>query len=263
MGIFLGMMFLGWGDVLKPNQGNPLSIGFYSSGCISGAETLPQDGSGFQVMRPSRNRFYGQPSTLSFIENLGKTLSAINSGILVGDISQPRGGPMVSGHASHQIGLDVDVWFWTHPEQNNRSLTIEERETLPLITMLGTNGLVDPKKFTPEQITKLKIASNSPGVERIFVNPAIKTYLCAITPDSESAWLHNLRPWAGHNEHFHVRLSCPKDSKLCVPQAPPPPGNGCSEVYPKNGNLEALEEDNPLTFPNECGAVLNDPSIKN
>ena len=86
MGIFLGMLLLGgWGDVSKPNQGTPDSIGFYSSGCISGAETLQQDGPGFQVMRPSRNRFYGQPSLLLFINNLGKTLSAFNSGILVGD----------------------------------------------------------------------------------------------------------------------------------------------------------------------------------
>lgn len=256
------MMLFGWGDVLKPNQGATQSIGFYSSGCLSGANTLPLDGPGYQVMRPSRNRYYGQPSTLQFIQNLGKTLSAFNSGVLIGDISQPRGGPMVNGHASHQIGLDVDVWFWTHPQQNNRSLTLEERETLPFVSMLNANGLVDPAKFTAEQIQKLKLAATSPGVERIFVNPAIKTYLCATTPSADSAWLHALRPWVGHDEHFHVRLSCPKDSKLCVAQAPQPAGNGCEEVYPKTVVLESLQDEMPLNFPAQCDAVLKDTSIK-
>jgi penicillin-insensitive murein endopeptidase len=256
MGIFLGMMLLGWGDVLKPNQGAPQSIGFYSNGCISGAETLPLEGTGFQVMRTSRNRYYGQPSALHFVETLGRTLSAIQSGALIGDISQPRGGPMVSGHASHQIGLDIDVWFWTHPDQHIRSLSHEEREQLPFISMLGADGQVDQTKFTQEQITKLKIAASFPGVERIFVNPAIKKYLCNVIPVKESDWLHALRPWAGHHEHFHVRLACPKDSKLCVPQPPVPAGNGCNEI-------ESLHDENPVTFPAQCEAVLKDTSIKN
>ena len=259
MGIIFGMLFLGWGDVLKPNQGVTESIGFYSSGCLSGAETLPLEGPGFQGMRRSRNRFYGQPSTLKFIENLGAALLEHHSGVLVGDISQPRGGPMTNGHASHQIGLDVDFWFWTHPEQNTRSLTTEERETLPFITMLTPDGKVDLTKFTQEQILKLKLAATSPGVERIFVAPAIKKYLCTTIPDSESAWLHPLRPLAGHDEHFHVRLACPKESKHCVTQAAVPPGNGCNEVDEKPG---IAPQETPLTFPVQCDAVLKDPSTK-
>lgn len=249
------MMLLGWGDVLKPNQGTPQSIGFYSSGCISGADALSKEGTGFQVMRLSRNRFYGHPSTIQFVQNLGATLSALNSGVLVGDMSQPRGGPMVSGHASHQVGLDVDIWFWTHPEINTRSLTLEERDTLPFVSMLDADQKVDPAKFTADQILKLKIAALSPNVERIFINPAIKSYLCAITPAKESAWLHALRPWAGHHEHFHVRMACPKDSPLCTPQAPVPAGNGCSEI-------EAFHDETPLALPAQCEAVLKDPSVK-
>ncbi len=250
MGIFLGIMFLGWGDVLKPTSGAPESIGFYTSGCITGAQSLPFDGPGFQIMRPSRNRFYGHPSTLQFIQNLGSALSTIHSGILVGDISQPRGGPMTFGHASHQMGLDVDLWFWTHPEQNERSLSLEEREKIQSVVMLDSNGKVDPKKFTEEQIIKLKLTALNPNVERIFVNPAIKTYLCATIPSSESTWLRALRPWAGHDEHFHVRLSCPKDSPDCIPQQPQPAGNGCNEL------TQELEEQNSNAVPTRCEAVL-------
>jgi len=251
MGIIAAIMLLGWGDVLRPSQGTAEPIGFYANGCIAGANTLSLDGIGYQVIRPSRNRFYGHPNTLQFIQNLGASMQALESGILVGDISQPRGGPMVSGHASHQIGLDVDIWFWTHPEQTIRSLSLEERETLPHVSMLGPNGLVDPTRFTTTQISKLKLAATSPEVERIFVNPAIKTYLCAILPASDAAWLHTLRPWAGHHEHFHVRLACPKNAKDCVSQEPQAPGTGCDEVIPK-----AFSEEITLTFPARCAAVL-------
>ena len=33
----------------------------------------------------------------------------------VGDMAQPRGGPLPFGHASHQTGLDVDIWFTLTP----------------------------------------------------------------------------------------------------------------------------------------------------
>lgn len=259
MGIFLGMMFFGWGDVLKPTSSMPEPIGFYSHGCIDGAQALPLDGTGFQVMRTSRNRFYGHPNTLQFIQNLGAALSAKNSGILIGDISQPRGGPMTFGHASHQIGMDVDVWFWTHPEQHQRSLTPAERDSLPMVSMLNAKGKVDPTRFTSEHILKLKTAASAPEVERIFVNPAIKAHLCAIIPENESAWLRTLRPWAGHHEHFHVRLSCPKNAKDCIAQEPQPAGNGCNELFlPTEIPAEDTHEA-PLAaaeLPLRCKAVL-------
>jgi penicillin-insensitive murein endopeptidase len=259
MGILLGMMVFGWGDVLKPSVGTPEPIGFYANGCIQGAATLPLEGVGFQVMRPSRNRFYGHPHTLQFIHKLGSALASQSSGILIGDISQPRGGPMTFGHNSHQIGMDVDVWFWTHPEQHQRVLSSDEREKTPLVSMLKANGTVDRTRFTAEQILKLKIAATSPEVERIFVNPAIKSYLCSITPAAESAWLRTLRPWAGHHEHFHVRLSCPKDAKDCVSQVPPAPGNGCDEINtiaPTTTQDHHHEQLEAATLPLRCKSVL-------
>jgi penicillin-insensitive murein endopeptidase len=36
-----------------------------------------------------------------------------------------------------------------------------------------------------------------------------------------------VRPWSGHDHHFHVRISCPADSPQCKPQPPPEPGDGC------------------------------------
>ena len=37
-------------------------------------------------------------------------------GLLVGDMAQARGGPMLTGHASHQVGLDADIWLTPMPQ---------------------------------------------------------------------------------------------------------------------------------------------------
>lgn len=242
-----------WSRVTAPTSGAPTIFGFYSHGCLSGAQELPLDGVGYQVMRPSRHRYYGYPDTIQFVEELGKTLNALGSGILVGDMAQPRGGPLPYGHNSHQTGLDVDIWFWTHPEQRTRSLTTKERDTLPFVDMLNANGLVDSSKFTDEQILKLKTAAANPRVQRIFVNPIIKVYLCSILPPNDRSWLHTLRPWPGHTEHFHVRLKCPAGAENCAGQDEQPAGDGCSEVIPSPPAHEMTTEPG---LPAECTKIL-------
>src|ERR1700686_3338176 len=86
-------------------------IGFYAKGCIAGAEALPINGETWQVMRLSRNRNWAHPKMVALLERLAAKAhkDAGWPGILVGDMSQPRGGPMFTGHASHQVGLDVDI----------------------------------------------------------------------------------------------------------------------------------------------------------
>ncbi len=103
------------------------SIGFYSRGCFSGGTALPVDGPAWQAMRLSRNRNWGMPVLVDYIEKLAKDAKALDGwpGLLVGDLSQPRGGPLPSGHASHQIGLDVDIWLMPMPD---RTLSADERE---------------------------------------------------------------------------------------------------------------------------------------
>jgi penicillin-insensitive murein endopeptidase len=101
------------------------SIGFYAKGCLAGATALPINGSTWQVMRLSRNRNWGHPKLVDFLERLASQAPKTGwTGLLVGDMSQPRGGPMLGGHASHQVGLDADIWLTPMP---NRELTREER----------------------------------------------------------------------------------------------------------------------------------------
>src|ERR1700731_809626 len=61
---------------LMPSKGDSHPIGFYSAGCLTGGVALPISGPTWQVMRLSRNRNWGHPSLLAFIQDLGNEVHA-------------------------------------------------------------------------------------------------------------------------------------------------------------------------------------------
>ncbi len=245
------------------------AIGFYSHGCLAGARPLPIDGKNWQVMRLSRNRFWGHPRLIAMLERLSARAAKLGwPGLLVGDMSQPRGGPTLTGHASHQIGLDADVWLTPMPD---RELTREEREEMSATMVVAENRLdVDPKVWTSAHFALIKTAAQDPAVERIFVNAAIKKALCREAGEDRE-WLHKVRPYWGHDFHFHVRIRCPNGDTACEAQPPAPEGDGCGKdldwwfreavLHPKPPK-EPPKPRPPLTMANlpaACRHVLNAP----
>jgi penicillin-insensitive murein endopeptidase len=258
-----------WSRVSRPSAGPAQAIGGFARGCLAGAATLPWDGPGFEAIHLSRGRYYGHPTTVGFVERLGGRAAA--SGLpafYVGDMAQARGGPLPFGHASHQTGLDVDIWFTPAPKS---PLAAAAREQIDLPSMLLPSWrTVNRKRFGPPQIALLHLAASDPLVDRIFVNPVIKAALCRAVPPAERAWLHRLRPWFGHDDHFHVRLSCPADSPACERQAPVPPGDGCDAILaswvrdqrpprPQPKTLPPPPARQPGLLPAECHALLAVP----
>ena len=216
-----------FGRALTPTETKVRSIGFYSHGCLAGAKALPVEGESWQVMRLSRDRMWGNPAMIAFLERFSRKAKAegVWNGILVGDIAQPRGGPMLTGHASHQIGLDADVWLTPMPDH---PLTRAEREEMSAVDMVSEDGLsVDRAHWTPRQAGIIKAAAEEPQVDRIFVNAAIKKELCRTS--AGQPWMTKVRAYWGHNYHFHIRLKCPAGEGTCQPQAPVPPGDGCDK----------------------------------
>jgi penicillin-insensitive murein DD-endopeptidase len=202
-------------------------IGSYSAGCIAGAQRMPINGDTWQVMRLSRNRNWGHPDLVALLKRLSVNAhkDAGWPGILVGDMGQPRGGPALSGHASHQIGLDADVWLTPMPDHR---LSREEREDISAVMMVRGDRLdIDPQVFTPGHLMVLRDAAREPTVERIFVNAAIKKALCREAKGDRS-WLTKIRPWYGHDYHFHIRMACPPGATDCKGQKPQEGGDGCS-----------------------------------
>ena len=204
---------------------SPAAVGSYARGCLAGGQALAADGPAWQAMRPSRNRNYGHPRLVSFIETLSIKAQAEGwPGLLVGDMAQSRGGPMNGGHRSHQIGLDADIWLTPMPD---RVLSIKEREQMGAVNMVAKDRLsVRANRWTDAHAGVIKTAAQHPEVARIFVNAAIKKELCR-TAGTDRKWLRKVRSWWGHDHHFHVRLSCPAGSGGCKNQSPPPAGDGC------------------------------------
>ncbi len=214
-----------FGQKTTPAHLPPRAIGSYARDCLAGGAALPLDGPSWQVMRLNRNRNWGHPILIDYLEKLARDVPRITgwAGLLVGDMSQPRGGPMLTGHASHQIGLDADIWLTPMPRGR---LDREQRENMPAVNMARSDWRdVDPRHWTPAHARLLRAVAADPKVERIFVNPALKVALCREPGDH--SWLDKVRPLWGHNYHFHIRLACPAGMASCVPQEPPNFGDGC------------------------------------
>lgn len=218
-----------FGGMALPAKAAPSPYGSYAKGCIAGAVAIPTDGPTWQAMRLSRNRRWGHPEMIALLERFSKDAVQLGwgSGILIGDISQPRGGPMLSGHASHQIGLDADIWFTPKPAN---PLSPQQREDMPFTSMLVPDKFltVDKRLWTNTHARLVVQAASYPQVERIFVNPAIKKKLCD-TWTGDRAVLGKIRPIYGHDAHFHIRMRCPEGASGCKPQAAVPPGDGCDK----------------------------------
>ncbi|MCV2893534.1 penicillin-insensitive murein endopeptidase [Lentibacter sp. XHP0401] len=243
------------------------AYGSYAKGCLAGGVQLAETGPTWQAMRLSRNRNWGHPELVDFVQNLSRFAATQPGweGLYVGDMSQPRGGPMLSGHRSHQIGLDADIWMLA-PKRLN--LSAKERENLSSISLRRSNGAYTNDNYTRQHMEIMKAAAKDPRVSRIFVFPGAKVRMCN-EEKGDKSWLRKVRPWWGHHYHFHVRLNCPQGTRGCVNQAAPPAGDGCGDAQtwvnnilnppPPDPNAKPAAPRREYTLadlPNQCVGVL-------
>ena len=269
-----------FGAVDQPSQQDPMPIGSYARGCAAGLVELPESGPTWQAMRLSRHRNFGHPVLVQYLEDLSQTATQIGwRGLYIGDMGQPRGGPMTSGHASHQIGLDADIWMLPPKSLN---LSRKDRENISSIPVRSADQQSVTANWTPRHAALLQAAASDPRVDRIFVAAAVKIEMCKTAKRSDKKWLQKIRPIAGHDTHFHVRLKCPKGANLCQTQTPTVSelsngGDGCDETLAwwvsdaylnpkpvKNPGKPAPHKKGPREFtmadlPRQCTDVLSSP----
>jgi len=217
-----------FGKKRGPSAQAAAPFGGYAKGCLAGGVQLPETGPTWQAMRLSRNRNWGHPETIAFIKRLSAKAAAQPGwkGLYIGDMSQPRGGPMLTGHRSHQIGLDIDIWMLP---ATDLTLSRKARESLSSISMRRAKGAFVNGNWTRAHHEIIRAAARDKSVARIFVFPGAKVQMCK-DAKGDRRWLRKIRPWWGHHYHFHVRLNCPKGAKGCVNQNPPPAGDGCADA---------------------------------
>ncbi len=242
-------------------------------------------------MSVKQGRRYGHPKLIGWITRLGRKISKTYSvDLLVGDLSQPRGGPTPSGHKSHQIGLDVDLWYQVLSHQNGGNggdmaththWRTPGEEVAPESVLTSDGSALNWSDWTPKtsigvskgwssvQLELLKEAAQSDEVDRIFVHPVIKLSLCRkfaqqFSPKVlgiQAIWLRKLRPWWGHQDHFHVRLKCPQEDHSCVPQESLPEGSGCDTAalswwFSEEASRAGTALEDIPKMPAECQALL-------
>ncbi|MBD3665560.1 penicillin-insensitive murein endopeptidase [Sulfitobacter sp. TSTF-M16] len=206
----------------------PAAYGSYAKGCLAGAQQLAETGPTWQAMRLSRNRNWAHPEMVDMVKKLSRVAAAQPGweGLYVGDMSQPRGGPMLTGHRSHQIGLDADIWMLPP-----KSLTLSptQRENISSISTRRAKGAYVNSSWTRAHHEIVKAAAKDPRTERIFIFPGAKVQMCEDAKGDRS-WLRKVRPWYGHHYHFHIRIACPAGARGCKAQTPPPAGDGCADA---------------------------------
>ena len=264
----------------QPSLQDPMPVGSYARGCGAGMVELPETGPSWQAMRLDRHRNFGQPLLVDYLIDLSQAAQQIGwAGLYIGDMSQPRGGPMTSGHASHQIGLDADIWMLP---PTRLDLSRAERESIGSIPVRSADQKSVTENWTKRHQALLKAAASDDRIDRIFVAAAVKLEMCKTAKRSDKKWLQKIRPIAGHDTHFHVRLKCPKGARLCKTQTPTVSelsagGDGCddtldywvSDAYlnpPKSTKKKPKPEEPPVKgprqftmadLPSQCADVLS------
>jgi penicillin-insensitive murein endopeptidase len=114
------------------------------------------------------------------------------------------------------------------------TLSYHERETISAKLMVVDRKHINRRRFTIKHARLIRRAAKYSEVQRIFVHPPIKKYLCdwsANNGEKNRSWLAKVRPYYGHNYHFHIRMRCPSGVSGCRKQPEPRPedGTGCGK----------------------------------
>ena len=211
-----------FGNFITPTKLASESVGKYNKGCLNGGVELPVKGETWQHINSKRGRNWGHPMLVDFTKDLSLKVGEFGwKGLYIGDLGNPRGGPTPYGHAAHQVGLEVDIKF---KKPTNLDLSLEDshndrrygKASFKELNVVSKNQRNVNSNWTREHMNILKIAAQDDRVNKIFVNAAIKVWMCKNASSEDRSWLMKIRPERGHSEHFHVRLKCPEGSPDCI-----------------------------------------------
>lgn len=207
------------------------AIGFFSNGELRNPVSIIEyHGNELHKLFHKREKFYGTEELLNVIKDIAHFSKSVLEGsetIQVGDLSAVYGGN-APGHASHQNGLDVDMVYLTKKSKlQNPEASFWEEEFI-------YNGKITDNFDTKRNLDLFNYIVHKHPVRRIFVDQLIKDHLCTyaskqglINDEKIIETLRRLRPAKLHTNHFHLRLTCPKDDAECIEQVEVPEGSGC------------------------------------
>jgi len=179
---------------------------------------------------------------------------------------------MITGHASHQVGLDADIWLTPMPARE-----FTPRRARRNVGDHGGRGRPARPGSIPRCGRRVTSRSSRRRLRTRWCSgysstPPSRRH-CAARPAAAIApgWRKCGRG-GGHDYHFHVRLRCPGDSPECKSQPPAGGGDGCGKDPSIIGSptpcctpsrrrcREAPKPGKPMSsLPPACRAVLAAP----
>jgi penicillin-insensitive murein endopeptidase len=205
-----------------------LSMGYPNDGSQARAKRL-KPSRYIRLKSGSHERSYGHPALILMLERSAKELQRVAPGsvLVVGDISVANGGP-ISGHHSHQSGRDADVAFYAL-DQNGKSTILDH------YVKFGANGkALDDSGYVFDDwrnwlLVQSWVRDHRAGLSHIFVSRALRQRLLTYASNQPafskyvtevSKLLKQPEDAEPHDDHFHVRISCPQgQSEICHEQS--------------------------------------------
>lgn len=213
-------------------DGTSLSLGATNGGALRNPAMIPATGPGFEVptaWRDRGNRF-GTDELVGALRGVGARLAARNSGwtLAIADLSPKRGGAS-RWHRSHQSGRDVDL-ILASMTPRGRPLPPPDYEMIHY----GADGVAhaprrgDAYSEGGWRNRRLDVAANWYIVEELLREPSVdvqyiflhRHHIAALlefarlqdrparlVTRAEQVLVHP-RGVGGHDDHFHVRISC-------------------------------------------------------
>ena len=174
------------------------------------------------VRAASHDRVYGHPALVLMLGRSARDVAKAvpHSVLLVGDLSAREGGPL-SGHRSHQSGRDADVAFYVTDLHGKRVPSTE------YVAFDGDGKSKDGRGllFDDERnwlLVQSWARDRRAGLSHIFVSWPLRDRLLAYARSrpkfapyvpQATALLKQPEKGEAHDDHFHVRITCPKEEE--------------------------------------------------
>jgi penicillin-insensitive murein endopeptidase len=140
--------------------------------------------------------------------------------LFVGDLSSRNGGPL-SGHHSHQSGRDADVGFYLTTLDGKRAQSHE------FVAFDGDGKAKDGSQYLFDDERNWLLVESwardlRAGLSHIFVSWPLRERLLKFARSQPrfakyvlqaTALLKQPEKGEDHDDHFHVRITCPKDQE--------------------------------------------------
>lgn len=224
------------------------AVGFYTDGKIEKATLLPEKGEAFQQVYTERDTHWGTGMIVSMIENASEYLVTKwypGTVVMIGDVAKKFGGD-IGTHASHQSGLDADIPYIGNKGFDRVIANGEVKSSFDYMKNWQFLRLIANQKIVQDGRTTTVL-------NRVFMNPVIHKGFCAWAQKSDllknpldQEIMSRIRPWEGHDKHFHVRLKCSPHYPACRNQQEPAkfnPNDPCGLGAKKSKSSKAKKSD--------------------